>query len=128
MLDVFYFTKALVGLSDIALIALELGHQSEVIESNDVQQLNVHIPPDQIVVWMPIEPLGKDLLSFESPQQERIREFGAVSGFIVSYHIPSTNFVVKMLKTVVERYDGWIGLDDNTFATRYDAEKLPNWR
>jgi hypothetical protein len=122
--DLFYFTANVVKVSDIASIASELGFRPEAIESNKVQQLNVSLPGGQKIAWIPIEPLGTDLLSFELPQQERIRGYEPQTGFIVSFHIPSTDVLMVMLKRTLERFGGWVGMDDNTFETVYDCDTL----
>lgn len=127
MIDVFYFTKATVRMSNIASIVSEMGHHSEVIESNNVKQLNVYLPMDQLLNWMPIEPLGEDFSSFESPQQERIRAYEPMSGFIVSYHVPFTKDINMVLGKILERFGGWIGLDDNTFERIYDIENFDSF-
>jgi len=111
-------------MSYLASVAQGIGLSTEVVETSDDQVLNIYGPPDELLHCIPIEPMGRDYSSFESPQQERIRTLQPESGFIISHHDTSTETLLELLKCVFERYGGWVGNDDNTFETIYDANTI----
>lgn len=122
--DVFYFTKSSVKMSDIASIAQEIGRGTEIIQTCDGQNLNVCGPSNELLHCIPIEPLGRDFSTFEIPQQDRISDLQPQAGFIISYHLASSDTLLALLKRILERFGGWVGSDDNTFETIYDAESV----
>jgi hypothetical protein len=122
--DVFYFSKSPVKMSDLASVAHDIGRSTKFVEASDEQILNICGPSDELLHCIRIDPLGRDYSSFESPQQERIRMLEPQSGFIISFHITSHDTVLGLLKCVLDRYGGWVGSDDNTFETIYDARNI----
>lgn len=124
MRDVFYFSKQPVNVSELASLARDIGRPTDVVETSDGQVLNIRGRSDELLHCIPIEPLGRDFSSFETPQQERIRTLQPQSGFIISYHVGSAETLLALLKCLLERHGGWVGKDDNTFETVYDPETI----
>ena len=126
MEDLYYFTKADVGLDDIKKIAERTGYESrEYIRAND-QWLNIYYDEKHFWQWSKLYEENGDFEGFETPQQNVLTQFQPTSSFLIEYHVDSKLNLVPFLKFILAYYDGWIGCNDGDFLKIYTEKNIEN--
>lgn len=123
MEDLFYFTKANVGLDDIAQIATAAGCQ---VEQHDTPSpmLRIYDTPRVVWEWSVLNADDGDFDSFETPQQEQLAVYQPVSAFQITFHVQTLPQLKGLLKQALNQYDGWVGCDDGTFETIFSLDTI----
>lgn len=127
MEDLSYYTKAVLGLADVAAVAAASGYRCR-FHTHVYPLLNIHYTPEDFWQWSEMRAEDGDFDSLEAPQQEKVRVYQPASAFLISYHVNSLPQLVAFLEQVLRRWGGWVGCDDGTFETTYDAANIKTLR
>jgi hypothetical protein len=124
--DLYYFSKSNLDLDQIARYAQELGLATTEFSVQGSRWLSVLETPERYSQWnLLTDGVPPDAFAgFEEPQMKVMQEFAPASALVISYHRPSLNNLVRFLKLLLERHNGWVGRDDGTFERRYDLKDL----
>ncbi|MDQ2730947.1 MAG: hypothetical protein M3Y56_04755 [Armatimonadota bacterium] len=141
MEDVFYFTKSIVHVEDIAQLAKKQGWPCilmpfpRMVDNNImVNQLDVEVdvpikrgsaatPYFGNEHWFINEDIEEEYSFWEPDDIKKIRVYQPVSSLLFTYHVASLPVLGRFLKLVLERYGGWVWGSDNRI---YDASNVEN--
>jgi hypothetical protein len=124
--DVFYFNSSVIPLSQLKAIAEEEGYNAEYTSLDD--HTNLHISLNETYRCSVLTEKGiiettrpqywsvsgwTNYASLTSSELALIESQQILTSYIISYHYPTLNSLFKFVKVILNKFGGWMGLDDD---------------
>jgi hypothetical protein len=76
-------------------------------------------------LWFQLdELLDAERTCFEEPQLAILREQKICSVFQITFRTSLLTSILSCIRSILAQFDGWIGVDDGSFSTRFDLSHL----
>jgi hypothetical protein len=122
MEDLFFFTKSDISYKDLEEQAENTKYRTELFdESISDSFLRIYIDDRRFWDWGKLE--GDHGVTFDPKAEKKISEFQPSSAFIISYHVDTLPNLASFLKSILRRYGGWVGCDDD-LETIYTVDDI----
>ncbi len=118
MEDIFYFSKHNVNIVEIEEIASMNNYEYSIYDES------IHIFYSERPHYWSFYKLSSKFEGLEPTQIKVLHRLEVESLLCVSHHVASINKLLKFIKLLMVRYQGWIAADDAEFELIYNVNNL----